>query len=73
MGFLSQALTLQGKFEFHKLGVIWVVLAKVERPTTSGGEPGPTTHNKVQVAFLPAFLSRVFQLADEVSYLRLKQ
>jgi len=36
MGFHSQALTLQGKFEFHKsLKVIryTVVLAKVARPT----------------------------------------
>jgi len=42
-------------------------------PPTSGAEPCPTIRNKVKVAFLSAFLSRVFQLADEVSYLRLKQ
>ena len=41
-------------------------------PPTSAAKPGPTIHNKARVAFLPAFLSRVFQLADEVSYLRLK-
>jgi len=38
-------------------------------PPTSGGEPGPTIRNKVKVAFL----LRVFPLANEVSYLELKQ
>jgi len=63
--FHSQALTLQGKFKFTRasdlLSVVWIFLQKWRGPATPGCEPGPTICNKTQVAFLPAFLSRVFQ------------
>ena len=36
-------------------------------PPILGGEPGPTIHDKVQAAFLPAFLSRVLQLTVDRS------
>jgi len=50
LGFQSQALTLQGKFEFHKsLKLIRCCL--VASPQTCG-EPGPAIRNKVKVSFL---------------------
>jgi len=57
-------------FEFHKgFKVIRCFLGS----SGKSGEPDPTILNKVQVAFLSAFLSRVLELADEISYLPTKQ
>jgi len=77
LGFHSLALTLQGKFEFYKsLKVIRCCLGGPGK----NGEAHPhlvvslTEAFAIKLSCIPAaFLSRVFQLADEVSYLRLKE